>query len=149
MEKEMGMGVKNEYKFEYSDPWLLLSIIYAQQHGKGDLVSIIGYGDFINHAIFSLKEMQGGMYRLIQAGYVIEKEDGFLPADKIVIPYKKFRAKKHSVEEDLQFIRVKLSAPEWSSDYDLSLASQSERYKGISQESFERAYQKYAQEHKV
>ena len=135
--------MKKKFSFGCTDPWLLLSIIYAQEHGNSKLSSIIGYGDFINHAIFSLEELQGGMYRLTKSGYVIKKSDEFLPTDKILIVYHKVIKQKSFVNKDLEFIRKQLNAPEWTSDYDPSKANESGSYIEINKEVVEKAYKEY------
>ena len=141
--------MKKDIEFEYADPWLLLSIIYAKIHGESTLANIIGYGDFINHAVFSLEELQGGLFRLIRSGYVIDNDKEFLPTDKISVPYEKFTKKKNPVNKELQFIRVELNAPEWSDSYDPVKANKSGSYSKINQESFESAYKEYAQKMKI
>jgi hypothetical protein len=139
----MGMGMKEKFNFGYADSWLLLSIIYAQKQGDPDLSNIIGCGDFINHAIFSLEEIQGGMYRLIQSGYVIMKKSKFFPSDKIVIPYQKFSRHKNSIIKDLEFIRKALNAPEWSSSYNASKANKNGSCDEITKEIVEKAHKEY------
>ena len=143
------MGMKKNIQFQCTDPWLLLAIIYACQQGGSSLSDILGYGDFINHAIFSLEELQSGLHRLIKSGYVIKEKDKFLPTDKIIIPYHKFSKHKNSVSRDLQFIRTELNAPEWSSNYDPTKANKSGGFKEINKDTYKMAYKEYAQKVKT
>ncbi len=138
------MGMKKELEFECADSWLLLAIIYAYQRADSSLSNIIGYGDFINHAIFSLEEIQGGISRLIKSGYVVEKNKEFFPTDKILISYKKL-PKKNTVLKELEFIRTELKAPIWSENYNSSKANLTSSYNGVKKEDFEKAYKKYTQ----
>jgi hypothetical protein len=61
--------------FVWSDAWLLLSLIYAR--GLADRATISEYGDFINHAIFTRKELEGGLSRLVRSGLVRKKGKTF------------------------------------------------------------------------
>ncbi len=131
--------------FKCADPWLLLSIIYANQQGNSSLLSIIGFGDAINHAIFSLEELQGGVGRLIKFGYIIKKRNKFVPTDKILISYKKSCNKRRHVFKELEFIRKELKAPAWSDEYHPSKANVGCSYKGITKEILEKAYNEYIQ----
>jgi hypothetical protein len=54
--------------FVWSDAWLLLSLIYSGE--PADRQRLRSIGDFINHAIFTDEELDGGLARLQQAGYV-------------------------------------------------------------------------------
>lgn len=134
---------KKELKFYYADPWLLLAIIYSQKNGVSDLSNIIGYGDFINHAIFSLEELQGGLYRLTTTDYVVKVNNKFLPTNKIMRSYKQFTKKRNPVDKELKFIRLELNAPEWSASYNPSKANKNGADKEITKEIFYKAYQEY------
>ncbi|MFA5337352.1 MAG: hypothetical protein WC330_03365, partial [Candidatus Omnitrophota bacterium] len=104
--------------FQFADAWLLLAIIYASQKTRiASLTEIIAYGDFINHAIFTWQELQGGLFRLIKSGYIIESENGYKVSSKIFDSYKKFAKKNGSIFKQLGFIQQELSSPEWSEDY--------------------------------
>jgi hypothetical protein len=52
--------------FERDDAWVLTAIALS----RGTLRDIIAAGDFINHAILSFEELEGGMRRLSRAGLV-------------------------------------------------------------------------------
>ena len=136
--------MNKKIKFEYADAWLLLSIIYSKQHGQATLSDIIGQGDFINHAIFSFEELQGGLYRLAMAGYIIKKNNGFLPTDKIMMSYNQFTKRRNPVERELKFIRTELNSPEWSTNYDPSKANKNGADKEITKELYDKAYKEYS-----
>ncbi len=128
-----------------SDPWLLLAIVYAYHQKDSSLSNIIGNGDLINHAIFSLQELQGGISRLINSEYVFEKGGQFLPTDKILIPYKKLSGKRNQVSKELEFIRTELKAPKWSENYNPLKANRGGGYKRITKDILEKAYNDYLQ----
>lgn len=56
---------KDKY-FQESDGWLL----YTLSGKPKDLTSIIAEGDLINHAIFNYNELNDGLLRLIQNGFI-------------------------------------------------------------------------------
>src|SRR3989338_8909388 len=129
--------------FRYADAWLLLSIIYASDKQAASLTEIIACGDFINHAIFTWEELQGGFFRLINSGYVIEQGDQYRVSVEIIDAYNKFAEKNKSAFKRIVFIRKKLNSPEWSEDYKPSTANEGIDYKRINKEVVENAYQKY------
>jgi hypothetical protein len=139
--------MNNKIKFEYADAWLLLSVIYAHQNGKPSLSKVIGYGDFINHAIFSVEELQGGFFRLIKTGYIIDEHGGYIPTEKIMVSYNGLvKGRKLRVEKELQFIREQLEAPEWSEKYNPAHANKGGSYKNINQKIVTTAYEQYRNE---
>jgi hypothetical protein len=54
--------------FVRSDAWLLLSLIYGSE--PLDRQRVRDIGDFINHAIFTDDELEGGLQRLLGRGLV-------------------------------------------------------------------------------
>jgi hypothetical protein len=140
------MEMKRQFKFQYADSWLLLAIIYAERQSKSNLSGIIGYGDFINHAIFTLEELQGGMFRLIQSGYVTRSQDRYLPTEKILKVYKKFSKPRNFIIKEFEFIRTELDAPEWSEKYDPSKSNKDGVCKEITEKVLQDAYKNYVKE---
>ncbi len=68
--------------FVWSDAWLLLALLYRGE--LADRAAIVGTGDFINHAIFTDEELEGGLRRLLSAGYAIEEEGRFGPSPSVL-----------------------------------------------------------------
>ena len=63
--------MKNDLFFEASDGWLFASIMMSCMfYGKVKLGKIILTGDTINHAIFSLSQINDGLSRLESEGFV-------------------------------------------------------------------------------
>jgi len=135
--------MEKKIAFKYADAWLLLSIIYANRKDRAILSNIIAYGDFINHAIFTWEELQGGLFRLINTGYVVEDSEGYKPTDKTIVLYREFSIKTKSPLKQLVFIREKLSSPEWSEDYNPSTANAGITYERINEKVVEAAYLEY------
>jgi hypothetical protein len=54
----------------WSDAWLLTAIYGASLGGEPTLARVIGTGDYINHAIFTLSELNGGLSRLERGGFI-------------------------------------------------------------------------------
>lgn len=57
--------------FRWSDAWLFLAIGYANEKGESSLARVIGVADAIQHSVLNWEEVDGGLFRLGAAGYVI------------------------------------------------------------------------------
>jgi hypothetical protein len=71
--------------FEWSDAWLLLSLIYSGEPADRDRLRAIG--DFINHAILTDKELDGGLARLQREGHVIADGNKYSPSPAVFTWY--------------------------------------------------------------
>lgn len=71
--------------FTWSDSWLLLSLIYAGEPSTLDHLRAVG--DYINHAIFTDEELDGGLARLLRAGHAVEHEGRFGPTPQVLSWY--------------------------------------------------------------
>jgi len=130
-------------KFKYADAWVLLAVIFASKQGGATLTKVIAWGDFINHAIFTLEELQGGIYRLIKAGYITEDNNGYKPTQEIMKSYTKFAMKDKAVHNALQCIREEIDSPDWTEGYDPTKANKGISYEKINQETYKKAYKEY------
>lgn len=114
-------------KFLWSDVWLLTAIYLAGPRGSAvPLEFIIGAGDYINHAIFTVSELNSGLSRLQRAGLIMVHENGvaLTPAgDELVTPTseKSVNALKH-----MENIRKHLGAEDWKPGLDPNSANDSE-----------------------
>lgn len=63
--------------FRPSDPWILLSLAVASFRGPASLRGLISAADYINHAIPTRAEVEGGLNRLARAGLVSTSCRGF------------------------------------------------------------------------
>lgn len=129
--------------FKYADAWILLAIIYASKTGVATLSKIIDFGDAINHAIFTMEELEGGLFRLIDAGYISESEDGYKITKRTNNLFSNFSLKNKSVLKHINFIRNKLNSPLWSEDYNPAFANEGVVYERINKDVYERAYTEY------
>ena len=61
----------NPGPIQRSDAWLLLAIYYAVKiENEFKLETIIAWGDYINHAVFTNAELAGGFGRLERSGFI-------------------------------------------------------------------------------
>lgn len=64
-------------KFESSDCWILLSIVYHHAAGASRMADILPIADWINHAIPTAEELDGALNRLLAAEYITRVGDAF------------------------------------------------------------------------
>lgn len=88
--------------FVWSDAWLLLSLIYARDPAGRDHIRAVG--DFINHAIFTDEELDGGLARLLEAGHAVADKDQLAPSPQVLAWYASVTAGKSRtyVHKDLE-----------------------------------------------
>jgi hypothetical protein len=93
--------------FRRSDAWLLLSIIYA---GKpADTKVIREVGDFINHAIFTDDELEGGLARLEAAGHIVAQNGRFAASPGVREWFQGVSPPRSQVHKDLERVSDFLS----------------------------------------
>lgn len=87
------------HEFIWSDVWILVSMLcYVKSEEEItkpiQLRDIIASADWINHAIVTRGELDSGLYKLINAGF-IKKNNGQYHLTALTLPfYKKFQQKK-------------------------------------------------------
>ena len=59
-----------EKYFKKSDGWLFATLKYFRKWEKINIYKIISTGNMINHAIFTLNEINDGLSRLISENYI-------------------------------------------------------------------------------
>ena len=107
----------NNLQFYWFDAWILLSIIYGCANKKAiDLATIIEISDFIQHSILTLEELDEGLNRLINKGYVIKHENYYSISEEILSYYKRNTKPQKRVLKELENIEKFLN----SKPYDLS-----------------------------
>ncbi len=129
--------------FKTADPWVLLTIIYAGKKSGANLVSIIMTGDHINRCIFNWEELQGGLYRLLKAGYITEEANGYRPTEKIMVPFTKKFKNRVAYMKQLDFLRDELKSPEWSENYKPASANEGVVYNKVTEAKVKAAYNEY------
>lgn len=127
---------KNQKVKEFSNEWLLLSILLASKKQPADLASIIAIGDGINHAVFTFSEMRDGLKQLIAADYVQRVGDRYQPTKAAFEEYNDISKKTKSIHKQLELLRSKLiSVPSDKIDKHCSF--------GLSQKFFQEAVDSY------
>jgi hypothetical protein len=91
--------------FMWSDAWLLLSLIYSGESADRDRLRSIG--DFINHALFTDEELDGGLARLQQGGHVVAENDRYAASPDVFAWYAAVTAGKSrtAVHKDLERVK--------------------------------------------
>ena len=69
--------------FEFSDAWVFMALFqYASEWKKIELSNIIAQGDMLNHAIFTLEELNNGFRKLQIKGLIKIKGDQIILSDE-------------------------------------------------------------------
>ena len=97
-------------EFISSDAWLLCAIFLASKKQAASLTEIIAAGDTINHAIFTQDELEGGLGRLIQGGYVEATGGKFRTTDFVLREFGKHKRRKGSLLGQLEDMESFLEA---------------------------------------
>jgi hypothetical protein len=85
---------------QVSDIWLLLAVQYSS--GTGTKEKIVEAGDFINHAIFTDEEFNGGIKRLLETGYIKEGNDKYSVTSKFKSYWNNGISNKQNVDNQLK-----------------------------------------------
>ncbi len=133
-------GVVKNNQFTSSDAVLLLAIIYAQDSESADLKSIITIGDFINHSIFTLQEINSGLNKLITFEFILYKDNQFFPTKALIKKYSDDRPAKGQVHKDLEYFEDVLF------NNTIDKKSKKESIIKITQSEFDNAIKKYQAE---
>jgi len=134
---------RNTIIFKDGDSWVLLAVIYTKNRKGADLSEIIASGDMINHAIFTWQELQGGLYRLLKGGYILESSDGYRPSEKTLGLYGKILKKTTSVLKQMELLSKELNVDELLENYDPAQANQDIDYPPINERLVNAAYCEY------
>lgn len=103
--------MRNTKKYNRSDAWLLLAIIYAGgANGTATLDKIIGAGDYINHAVFNRDELESGLARLTAGNFIKEKNKTFSVTLKVKRAYAEITSARRAVDKELDDIRQLIGA---------------------------------------
>jgi hypothetical protein len=93
----------NAVTYLWSDAWLLLAILYAsREEGGASLDQVTAAGDYINHAIFTTDELEGGLGRLSAGGFIKEKKGLFSVTNKVLQAYQKTTTPRRQVYKELE-----------------------------------------------
>ncbi len=129
-------------RYQWSDAWLLYSIVLAGGGKPAELHKIFWVADWMNRAIFTEEQLEGGLSRLSKAGWLKEVNGRFAPTRKYQRVKSKITGSALTRCDKLsKILRVKPCdlagvAPEYS------------KYPGFSAKIFRGAYQRYRKEFK-
>lgn len=132
-------------QFLWSDAWLLTSIYGASLGGEPTLSRIIGTGDFINRAIFTHSELNGGMSRLQRGGLIEAEGDCYRLTDAGVrITEIDPKAKKGPFYH-METVRKRLEASDWGPRVDPNACDDPERViEHVSEAELKKAFEDYS-----
>ena len=68
-------------RYRWTDAWLLGAIARASKHEPAQLWQIITAGELLNHALFTNEEIESGLARLTQGGWITEHDGRFSTTD--------------------------------------------------------------------
>ena len=83
-----------------ADAWVLLAVLYARAPADRD--ELVRVGDFINHALFTPEELEGGLRRLCVAGHVVEAAGRFAPSIALREWFRAHSRTRSYVHKDLE-----------------------------------------------
>jgi hypothetical protein len=97
--------------FVWSDAWLLLSLIYGKE--PLDRHRIRDIGDFVNHAVFTDSELEGGLHRLQSSGLIRRLGKKFAASSGVMRWYaREIKGKSRTyVYKDLERVESLLALP--------------------------------------
>jgi hypothetical protein len=126
--------------FNWSDAWLLLAVAFASQRGAATLETIIAAGDGINFAIFNADELESGLVRLTESGYIVENGGSFSLTEKVKPHSDSFLAKQRSMDKRLRNVQEMLGA---ASAPDDQPCKDNLKYPGFAKNQYEEAVLHY------
>jgi hypothetical protein len=131
---------KETNSYNWSDAWLLLSIIHASKKRGATLNEIIEAGDAINISIFTPEEMESGLSRLTAGGYIEEKGGAFSITEQLAGQLSRTKILSRYIRKQLEDIRKLIGAASWAA---VQPNPNNLQYPGFSKELFEEAYKRY------
>ena len=103
-------------QYESSDVWILAALVPIAKDQPATLQDIIRVGDFINHAIFTIPELNGGFSRLSRGGLVkVQSGKLQLTEEGIRVTEIDPKAKKGPLFH-MDTIQARIGAKAWSAD---------------------------------
>ena len=125
--------------FNWSDAWLLLGILFASDKGSATLETIIAACDGIDHAIIEADELESGLIRLTDGGFITEKNGVFF-STKRPKHYSSALSERRAMQNRLKDIQEILGAPSAGSEQP---SLNNLKYPGFSAEGYDKAVENY------
>lgn len=131
-------------RYIWTDAWVLQAVIYADKSGGADLRGIIAAGDTINQAVFRREELESGLYRLAEGGWIEDLGKKFRPAAKARSEHAKIPQNCWSMAQEMELIAGFLGVAGAGPANEPSPHPENKyRYPGFSEKKFQAAVQKY------
>ena len=108
--RQFGVEKMTKIHYQWSDIWLLQSIILGGGKKGASLYDMIRTGDALNHAIFSNDELESGLARLTAGEFIVEKGKRFFPTEKANEMYRKADIKGGSIYTVRERLEKRLKA---------------------------------------
>ncbi len=105
--------MKTDFKYEWSDAWLLQAIICGSGDQGASLYHIISIGDALNHAIFTDEELESGFARLTEGGLIEERGERYYATEEAREKYTKASSKSGSVLTIRERLAKSIGAAPW------------------------------------
>ena len=128
-------------QYQWSDAWLLQSIIYANIDGEGTLDRIFEYADGLQHTLINRDELHSGLVRLTSGGLITESEGKFKPTEKVPAKFTTGINTNKIKEQDQ--IRKYLKADGWTPETNTNNPCNSLIYPGLTDEMIRSADRNY------
>lgn len=114
-----------ECYFKWSDAWILTGMMcYVKEENEistqVSLTDIIVVADWINHAILTHSELNEGILRLMEAGYVNKIDKEFSLTELVIPLYSKFAKSKRGIFEKVSQIEKYINSKSLDSNFILS-----------------------------
>jgi hypothetical protein len=127
--------------FAWSDAWLLGAIFFAHRaETTATLDQVLAYGDAINHAIFTPEELESGLARLSDAGFIREENGAFIPTGIGQQWYEEFKSVQARRFDFFKWFSKKLGAQPYRPGNEHKLEM---RYPGFTSRRYEEALSAY------
>lgn len=129
----------------WSDVWLLTAIYQTSGEAPADLVAVIAAADFINHAVPNPEELESGLFRLRQAGLIVEIDERlrFQCTPEALATIEDLAAKTASVHDLRKGLEQRLRVGPWAPGEPLPHPQNSHHYPGFSSSTYQGAIQRY------
>lgn len=131
-------------QYQWSDAWVLLSVIYASREHPATLVDVIQVGDYINRGIFTESELNSGFFRLTEGGWLTGTDDAWVTTEKTQKEYKRIEQKKLSAYAEMKEIGNILAAPDWTPETNAKNPADTFLFPGLDRSRIAKACQDYS-----
>jgi len=129
--------------YQWSDAWILLATVYKGQKRPALLSDVIAVADYIQHAIVTFEEMEGGLARLTAGGFLVDRGGKLSPSRRTMLFYRSVTRPHRPVLKEQEDIQKLLDASDWNPSVSPSDANRGASYPSLTRERFDQAVQDY------